>query len=54
MTQQSALLGIFPEKTVIQKESCTTMFNTKLFLFPQNVGGNVYGAKHRLQNSRQL
>ena len=25
------LLGIYPEKTVIQKESCTTMFITALF-----------------------
>ena len=26
-----ALLGIYPEKTIIQKESCTTMFNAALF-----------------------
>ena len=25
------LLGIFPEKTIIQKESCTTMFTAALF-----------------------
>ena len=25
------LLGIYPEKTVIQKESCTTMFTAALF-----------------------
>ena len=25
------LLGIYPEKTIIQKESCTTMFNAALF-----------------------
>ena len=25
------LLGIYPEKTVIQKESCTTMFTAVLF-----------------------
>ena len=25
------LLGIYPEKTTIQKESCTTMFITALF-----------------------
>ena len=25
------LLGIYPEKTIIQKESCTTMFITALF-----------------------
>ena len=25
------LLGIYPEKTIIQKESCTTMFTTTLF-----------------------
>ena len=25
------LLGIYPEKTIIQKESCTTMFIAKLF-----------------------
>ena len=26
-----ALLGIYPEKTVIQKESCTTIFTAALF-----------------------
>ena len=25
------LLGIYPEKTIIQKESCTTMFTAALF-----------------------
>ena len=25
------LLGIYPEKTIIQKELCTTMFTTALF-----------------------
>ena len=25
------LLGIYPEKTIIQKESCTTMFTEALF-----------------------
>ena len=25
------VLGIYPEKTIIQKESCTTMFNSALF-----------------------
>ena len=25
------LLGIYPEKTIIQKESCTTLFNAALF-----------------------
>ena len=25
------LMGIYPEKTIIQKESCTTMFNAALF-----------------------
>ena len=25
------LLGIYPEKTIIQKESCTTMFIAALF-----------------------
>ena len=25
------LLGIYPEKTIIQKETCTTMFNEALF-----------------------
>ena len=25
------LLGIYPKKTIIQKESCTTMFNAALF-----------------------
>ena len=25
------LLGIFPEKTIIQKESCTTMFISAVF-----------------------
>ena len=25
------LLGIYPEKTIIQKESCTTMFTARLF-----------------------
>ena len=25
------LLGIYPEKNIIQKESCTTMFNAALF-----------------------
>ena len=27
----NALLGIYPEKTIIQKESCTTMFIAALF-----------------------
>ena len=31
MTQQFPLLGIYPEKTIIQKESCTTMFIAALF-----------------------
>ena len=26
-----SLLGIYPEKTIIQKESCTTMFSAALF-----------------------
>ena len=26
-----SLLGIYPEKTIIQKESCTTMFTAALF-----------------------
>ena len=26
------LLGIYPEKTIIQKESCTTMFTAALFI----------------------
>ena len=25
------VLGIYPRKTIIQKESCTTMFNAVLF-----------------------
>ena len=29
------LLGIYPEKTIIQKESCTTMFITALFTIPR-------------------
>ena len=32
MTQQAIpLLGIYPEKTIIQKETCTTMFIAALF-----------------------
>ena len=31
MTQQSPLLGIYPEKTIIQKKSCITMFIAPLF-----------------------
>ena len=26
-----SLLGIYPEKTIIQKETCTTMFTAALF-----------------------
>ena len=26
------LLGIYPEKTIIQKESCTTVFTVALFI----------------------
>ena len=29
------LLGIYPEKTIIQKESCTTMFIEALFTVPK-------------------
>ena len=29
--QSGYILGIYPEKTVIQKESCTTMFTAALF-----------------------
>ena len=29
------LLGIYPEKTIIQKESCTTMFTAALFIRPR-------------------
>ena len=29
--QQSLLLGVYPEKTIIQKELCTTMFTAALF-----------------------
>ena len=31
------LLGISPEKTIIQKESCTTMFIAALFTIPRTL-----------------
>ena len=31
MTQQSLLLGIYPEKSIIQKVTCTPMFIAALF-----------------------
>ena len=34
------LLGIYPEKTVTQKESCTTMFIAALFTMPGH-GSNL-------------
>ena len=34
------LLGIYPEKTIIQKESCTTMFTAPLFTIART-GSNL-------------
>ena len=34
------LLGIYPEKTIIQKESCTTIFIAALFTIPGH-GSNL-------------
>ena len=41
------LLGIYPEKTVIQKESCTAMFIAALFTWPGH-GSNL--SVHRQMN----
>ena len=30
------LLGIYPEKTIIQKETCTTVFIAGLFTIPRH------------------
>ena len=35
--QAIPLLGIYPEKTIIQKESCTTMFNAALIYNNQDM-----------------
>ena len=41
------LLGIYPEKTIIQKETCTTMFIAALFTIPGH-GSNL--SVHRQMN----
>ena len=41
------LLGIYPEKTIIQKESCTTMFIAALFTIAGH-GSNL--SVHRQMN----